>query len=217
MKKGKKIIIYNKKGRKIIIYSLKGSQGKTTIAAAIALELDWQIITNDIHSDLVQVVKEENVFVLEPGEELPSEKDLKGANIIFDPGGFVDDRMIEALKMSDLVVIPVVDLGRRDFETNRFVATVFEVEQYNKNIVFVLNMLDEKSTKIARECIKVLKTEHGYPYPVFELKRTEAFENMIREGVPVSTIAKKGALFKRWFKPLDTQFQKLVTYIKGGN
>ena len=39
-----------KKGKKIIVYSLKGSQGKTTLAAALALELDWQIITNDEHS-----------------------------------------------------------------------------------------------------------------------------------------------------------------------
>lgn len=204
------------KGKKIILYSLKGSQGKSTLAAAIAKELDWQIITNDIHSDLAQIVGDKNVWVLEPGDELPSSKVIGNANIVFDPGGFVDDRMIEAIKMSDMVIIPVVDLGRRDFETKRFVATVFEVEQYNKNIVFVLNMLDEKSTDIARECIKVLKKEHGYPYPVFEVKRTEAFENMIRDGISVSQVAKKGTLFQRWFKPVETQLNKLIKHINGG-
>lgn len=200
-----------KKGKKIIVYSLKGSQGKTTLAAAIALELDWQIITNDAHSDLTKVVKAENILMLEPEDKLPSAKDLGDANIIFDPGGFIDSRMIEAIKMSDYVIIPVVNLGRRELETARFVASIFEVEQYNKNIILVLNMLEDKGIEIAREGIKAL----GYKYPVFEIKKTEAFETMLREGMAISEVVKRGALFKRWFKPVDNQLNKLINYIKG--
>ena len=139
-----------KKGKKIIVYSLKGSQGKTTLAAALALELDWQIITNDAHSDLAKVVREENILMLEPEDKLPSAKDLGNANIIFDPGGFIDPRMIDAIKMSDYVVIPVVNLGKRELETARFVASIYEVEQYNKNIILVLNMLEDKGAEAAR-------------------------------------------------------------------
>jgi len=200
-----------KKGKKIIVYSLKGSQGKTTLAAALALELDWQIITNDAHSDLAKVVKEDNILMLEPEDKLPSAKDLGNANIIFDPGGFIDPRMIDALKMSDYVIIPVVNLGKRELETARFVASIFEVEQYNKNIILVLNMLEDKSAEAAREGIKVL----NYPYPVFEVKKTEAFETMLREGIPVSKIVKRGVLFQRWFKPVEGQLNKLINYIQG--
>lgn len=216
MKRNKETKARDSKGKKVIVYSLKGSQGKTTIAAAIALELDWQIITNDAHSDLAKVVKEDNIFMLEPEQPLPSAKELGEANIVFDPGGFIDARMIEAIKMSDYVIVPVVDLGRREFETDRFVASIFEVEQYSKNIVIVLNMLDDKSTDIARECMKVLKAEYKYPYPIFEIKRTEAFENMIRKGIPVSQIAKQRGMFQRWFQPVDVQLNKLINHINGG-
>ena len=200
-----------KKGKKIIVYRLTGSQGKTTLAAALALELDWQIITNDAHSDLAKVVKEDNILMLEPEDKLPSAKDLGNANIIFDPGGFIDPRMIDALKMSDYVIIPVVNLGKRELETARFVASIFEVEQYNKNIILVLNMLEDKGAEAAREGIKAL----NYPYPVFEVKKTEAFETMLREGIPVSKIVKRGVLFQRWFKPVEGQLNKLINYIQG--
>ena len=149
--------------------------------------------------------------MLEPGAEMPSAKDLGKANIIFDPGGFIDPRMIEAIKMSDYVIIPVVNLGKRELETARFVASIFEVEQYNKNIILVLNMLEDKGAEAAREGIKAL----NYPYPVFEVKKTEAFETMLREGIPVSKIVKRGVLFQRWFKPVEGQLNKLINYIQG--
>lgn len=149
--------------------------------------------------------------MLEPEDKLPSAKDLGNANIIFDPGGFIDPRMIDALKMSDYVIIPVVNLGKRELETARFVASIFEVEQYNKNIILVLNMLEDKGLEAAREGIKAL----NYPYPVFEVKKTEAFETMLREGIPVSKIVKRGALFQRWFKPVEGQLNKLINYIQG--
>jgi MinD-like ATPase involved in chromosome partitioning or flagellar assembly len=209
-KKGYDITI---KGKKVIIYSLKGSQGKTTIAVAIALELGWQIITNDAHSeeDLVKIVGAENVMMLDANDKLPTAKELEEANIVFDPGGFLDPRMIEALKMSDHVIIPVVNLSSRSLEASRFIASVYEVEQYNKNIVFLLNMVESKeSTDDAKKAIK----EMGYKYPIFEIKKTELFENMIRSGTPISKIIQQSGLYKRWFESAGDQVRKLINHIK---
>jgi hypothetical protein len=75
----------------------------------------------------------------------------------------------------------------------------------------VLNMLEDKGAEAAREGIKAL----NYPYPVFEVKKTEAFETMLREGIPVSKIVKRGVLFQRWFKPVEGQLNKLINYIQG--
>ena len=199
-----------KKGKKITIYTLKGGEGKTTLACAIALEGDWAIITNDIHSDLTSALDEKNFLVLEPNQELPSEKDLEGANIIFDPGGFLDSRMINAIKMSDYVIVPVSEFGKK-LNTERFLATIFEIEQYNKNILIVLNKITEDNAKKARSELK----KHKYPYPVFEIKKNEAFEIMLNEGIPISEIVKKGGLFRRWFQPVDGQLQKLLKHING--
>jgi cellulose biosynthesis protein BcsQ len=205
-----------KKSKKITVWTLKGGEGKTTIACAIALEGDWAIITNDIHSDLTSALKEEHYLVLDPDQPLPTEKDLEGANIIFDPGGFLDHRMIDAVKMSDYVIIPVTEFGKK-LNTERFIASVLEIEQYNKNIVIVLNKIAQENVEEARKALKELMSkEFKDIYPIFEIKKNEAFEMMLNTGSSISEIVKKGGLFRRWFQPVDGQLQKLIKFINEG-
>ena len=45
------------------------------------------------------------------------------------------------------------------------------------------------------------------------MKKNEAFEIMLNEGIPISEIVRRGGLFKRWFSQVDTQLQKLIKYI----
>lgn len=204
-----------KKGKKITVWTLKGGEGKSTIACAIALEGNWAIITNDIHSDLTSALKEEHYLVLEPDQPLPTEKELEGADIIFDPGGFLDNRMIDAVRMSDHVIIPVSDFGKK-LNTERFIASVIEIEQYNGNIVVVLNKISKENVQEAREALKELMSkEFKRVYPIFEIKKNEAFELMLNTGTSISEIVKKGGLFRRWFQPVDIQLQKLIKFIKG--
>jgi cellulose biosynthesis protein BcsQ len=205
-----------KKGKKITVWTLKGGEGKTTIACAIALEGDWAIITNDIHSDLTSALKEEHYLVLDPDQPLPTKKELEGANIIFDPGGFLDHRMIDAIKMSDHVIIPVSEFGKK-LNTERFIASVLEIEQYNKNIVIVLNKIAQENVEEARKALKELMSkEFKGIYPIFEIKKNEAFEMMLNTGTSISEIVKKGGLFRRWFQPVDGQLQKLIKFINEG-
>lgn len=205
-----------KKGKKITVWTLKGGEGKTTIACAIALEGDWAIITNDIHSDLTSALKEEHYLVLDPDQPLPTKKELEGANIIFDPGGFLDHRMIDAIKMSDYVIIPVSEFGKK-LNTERFIASVLEIEQYNKNIVIVLNKIAQENVEEARKALKELMSkEFKGIYPIFEIKKNEAFEMMLNTGTSISEIVKKGGLFRRWFQPVDGQLQKLIKFINEG-
>jgi len=205
-----------KKGKKITVWTLKGGEGKTTIACAIALEGDWAIITNDIHSDLTSALKEEHYLVLDPDQPLPTKKELEGANIIFDPGGFLDHRMIDAIKMSDYVIIPVSEFGKK-LNTERFIASVLEIEQYNKNIVVVLNKIAQENVEEARKALKELMSkEFKGVYPIFEIKKNEAFEMMLNTGSSISEIVKKGGLFRRWFQAVDGQLQKLIKFINEG-
>ena len=45
------------------------------------------------------------------------------------------------------------------------------------------------------------------------MKKNEAFEIMLNEGIPISQIVKRGGLFKRWFSQVDNQLQNLINYI----
>lgn len=199
-----------KKGKKITVYSLKGGQGKTSISAAIGLELDYQIITNDIHSPLQKIIKEGNVLKLEPNEALPSEKSLEGGNIIFDLGGYLDPRVVDALKMSDMVIAPVTDFGRM-LDTEGFINTISEIRNHNSNIIIVLNKMNDEVAKVMKE--ELIKL--NYKYPVFEVKKSEAIEDMFVGRISISAIVKNGGLKGYTYKGINNQIQKIVNHIKG--
>ena len=202
--------------KKITVWNFKGGEGKTTIACAIALEGDWAIITNDLHSDLTSALDESRYLVLDPGQPLPTKEDLEGANIIFDPGGFLDTRMIDAIKMSDYVIIPISEPGRK-LNSERFMASILEIEQYNKNIIIVLNKISAEEADKAKVGLReVMSKQCKKVYPIFFIKKNEAFEIMLNTGAPVSEIAKRGRLFSRWYKPLEGQLKELINYINGG-
>ena len=209
-------MVQQKKGKKIAVWTFKGGEGKTTIACAIALEGDWAIITNDLHSDLTSALDESRYLVLQPGQPLPTEEDLAGADIIFDPGGFLDTRMIDAIKMSDYVIIPISEPGRK-LNSERFMASVMEIEQYNENIIIVLNKIAPETVDDAKKGLRQVMSQHFKKvYPIFYIKKNEAFEIMLNTGTPVSEIVKRSGLFRRWYQTLDGQLKELIKYINGG-
>jgi cellulose biosynthesis protein BcsQ len=200
-------MISKDKLKKITVYSLKGGQGKTTIAVAVAKELDFGIITNDIYSPIEKMFSKEMVLKLEPKEPLPSAEDLSGGEIIFDFGGYLDPRVIPALEMSDYVVIVVASFDTLDAEG--FVSTVVEVERHNKNIIIVLNKTTEEEAKAIKEELK----KDDYHYPVFEIRKSKAFVNMIDDKKPISQYVKEGGLKGYTYKPASEQLNKLIQYI----
>jgi len=198
------------KNNKITVYSLKGGQGKTSLSVAIAKELEFGIITNDVYSPVETMFPEEMVLKLQPDQDLPTAKDLDGGDIIFDFGGYLDIRVISALEMSDYVIIPVMDFDR--LNAQGFVSTIAEVEGHNKNIIIVLNKINEEDAKEIRKELK----KHNYPYPVFEIKNSKAFKNMIDEGKPISQYVREGGLKAYFYRPVSEQLNKLIKYINKG-
>jgi cellulose biosynthesis protein BcsQ len=161
-------------------------------------------------AELEQIIKEECVLKLEPKHPLPSEEDLEDADIIFDFGGYLDPRVVDALKMSDLVIAPVTDFGRM-LDTQGFISTISEIRNYNNNIIIILNKMSEEAAKEMKE--ELVKLD--YKYPVFEIRKSEAMEDMIVEGVPISEMIKGGGLRGWTYRGINNQVQKIINYIKG--
>ena len=195
------------KGTKITVYSLKGGQGKTSISLNLALELDYGVITNDFYSPIESVLPKEHVLKLEPNQDLPGAKQLEGADIIFDFGGYLDSRVVPALKMSKCVIIPVT--GFDTLSTAGFVHTISEVSTYNNNIIIVLNRVTEEKAEEVRAELK----KHKYSYPIFEIKESKVMQKVVEQKKSVSAIVKQSGLNKYFYKPINEQFIKLINHI----
>lgn len=198
------------KNKKFTMYSLKGGQGKTSLAVAIAKELDLAIITNDIYSPIEAMFPKEMVLKLQPDEKLPSAKDLDGGDIIFDFGGYLDPRVIPALEMSDYVLIPVIDFDT--LNAQGFLSTIAEVKNYNKNIIIILNKTSETDAKEIKKALKA----HNYSYPVFEIKSSKVFKNLVDDGKSISQYVGEGGLRAYSYKPVSDQLNKLIKYLNKG-
>lgn len=188
---------------KIMIYNIKGGQGKTDIALNLALTLDYNLITNEPLSPVEMVLDEDNFLKLNQEDgfpEIPPEID-----VIFDFGGYLDKRAIQALKQADYIIVPVVNEFKDVHTTINFIQ---EIEEFNKNIIIVAN----KTRKGDYDAIKTImsKKEHYPNYPVFEIKHSRAMPNILKEKISIQSMVDQGGLKKFNYSKINKQFNTLI-------
>lgn len=189
---------------KITIFNLKGGQGKTTLSLALATLYGFYIATNDEYSPINEVLEEGRVKHLEQGEDLPEVPEE--LNLIYDFGGHPDTRVIEAVKQSRFVIIPVHYKSALDMQTT--INTVRELEPYNKSIVLVVNLTQketfEKASKVLREF---------FSYPIFEVKESTAFIKIVDQKKSIKELMDDNFLFRYHYKKPLEQIENIAEYI----
>lgn len=189
---------------KIVVYNLKGGVGKTSISLNLALTMKLAIITNEPLSPLEVVLEEKRFIKLSRDDDLPVyPNDL---NILFDLGGYLDQRAGSALKQSDCVIVPVVNEFLDMHTTLEFIQ---DIEAYNKNIIVVAN----KTQKGDFDFIKKAMREHYPDYPVLEIKQSRALPNILKYNMSVHEMAKANPLAKYSYKKIVSQFDDLIKTI----
>jgi len=192
---------------KIAVYNYKGGVGKTRISLNLSLSLDFGVITNDVYSPLERVLDPERLLKLDIGQPIP---DLPNdADVIFDLGGYPDERAVRILEISDFVLIPVMlDFG--DLQVT--LDFINEIQEFNNNIVVIAN----KTTKGDFEQIEEVIHEFFPQISVLEIKQSRALPNLFQERKSIRDMVNEGGMKKFHFTPIAEQFDAIIHHLNIG-
>lgn len=190
---------------KIAVYNFKGGVGKTSISLNLAMTLKYGIITNDIYSPLEKVLPKKRLLKLALKQKCPNIP--KDYNIIFDLGGYPDDRAIDILKQSNFVIIPTTSSY---LDLQNTISSLEEIKQYNNNIIVVANKATDEDLSVVLNVLRAM----NYDYPIAKIKKSTVMENLFKDKTSVSSIVDEGGLKAYHYKAVRDQFVDLIKLLK---
>jgi cellulose biosynthesis protein BcsQ len=192
---------------RIVVFNLKGGQGKSSIALNLALSLNFDVISNDKITKLEKILPEDNFMKIDKDQEFPDI--IENLNIVYDLGGWIDERAIKPIKESDLIIIPMINT---EMNNEVSVNSINQVKQYNKNIALIVNKSKKGDYEFMRdEVIKICFPNDNFP--IFELMDTTAFEQMLKRKMAIKDIVNIDPLLKYNYRKINGQFNEIINFI----
>ena len=162
----------------ITFFNFKGGVGKTSLAAAYALSRKSGFVTNDL-SRLDHIGFEYFTQLDANRKRIPAEL-LHEENTVYDMGamsGAIDPKVIDALKHSEVVVIPTLT----DMNSIRAtIESIQEAKQYVDVVIVVINRVrkrDRKYDTAMEQLQAVLPASH-----ILMMKETTLFYRLAADG-----------------------------------
>ncbi len=188
--------------KKITIWTTKGGCGKTNISAELALQLSYPVITNEQESMLSSLISPEKLLVLESNQEIP---DID-CGVIFDFGGYIDQRLKKVLTISDVILVPTLP---EISDIQGCINSLQTIQKYNKNIVVIVNKTESaKDFENVESIIDKIGT-----YPLFEIKKSRALPNIYLKKQSIKDMCDESPLEKYSYRKVLEQFNCLIKYI----
>ena len=185
---------------RVLVWSFKGGVGKSTISAILAKNSGFPVVTNDAYSILEGVVQD--LTILGHDDIIPQ----KYNNIIIDLGGYVEERVVSAIRQSDLVILPMT---AETATVKSALSAVAEIQAFGKPILLVANRATEQDALDIQEVF-------GENQPIVRLKESRYFQRIFESGpeTGLEEIADYALLRYAYREPIS-QAQTLIQQVYG--
>lgn len=200
-----------------LFFTTKGGHGKTTHSVSYTKHRDALYITNDYESGTIEIYSdmfaENQLQKIKPEDKIDFESLKHIDDIVFDFGGWVDDKIKTIAQNVDVIVIPLFYQSIADLIP--CIKTVKSLAVYNKNIVILINNTE-------KEYLAGLEKELKKQFPEFKVlvvNKSKYINKLADEGVTISDLFKKGGIAKFHLKKygLTQQITDLYKYMDGIN
>lgn len=189
------------------MFNLKGGQGKSSIALNLALTLDANVISNDIITQIEDVLPEDNFLNIGKNDDFPDIEE--NIDVIYDLGGWIDERTVKVIKNADLIIIPMIN-GIMNNKTS--LNSIEQVKKFNKNILIIANKTKKDDFNVITALIAKYFPEDNFP--ILELKETTAFEKILEREKSIKDIVSEDKLLRFNYSRVVEQFNTILEFIK---
>lgn len=187
--------------KKIVVANNKGGVGKSLLSALLATHYRCPILGNDSWAPQERYLNTHRKMYrkLNKTEALPNIK--KDMPVVFDTGGWEDNRVIQMIRMSDLLIVPLT-ASRVDIDTT--ITFLRKASKLTRNIIVIANKAKRYRKKLSdKEGIEthlqsILDCPDFAEYPVIELSESPLFSRVLNEGLPITDQSQQ-SISKAWF------------------
>jgi len=181
---------------KISVINKKGGVGKTSIAFSLAKDLNLYLLSND--DSTIELAYPEKAKIMKEVKLIE--------NVVYDFGGFVDSGVLNILKNSDIIIIPLTsDLN----SFKKTISLITEIENENENIILIANNSEKDDFK---EIEKYFKSK--YDYPIFEFKNSRIWKKTFNLKMSVLEIKTSSKMNNYIYRNSINGYIELLNYIK---
>lgn len=193
---------------KMLFCSAKGGQGKTTHSISYAKHRGALYFTNDYESGTIEIYQD--IFAEDQLHIIKNEDSLKipaELDVIFDFGGWIDERIETIAKFCDVVVVPLCYQSVADFIP--CIKVVNSLNELNNNVIVLINNTDKNDIDGVRKNLNKRFPSNK----VFVINKSKFIPRLANEGKTINRLESESGLNKYSLRKLTPQINEFYNYL----